>query len=278
MKKFRTALFNGYQKGAVDEYLEELTNELEELREDAIKAQSADQLSARLKQAEEQNAQLKKQLQEQSAKLEEEAAQSKRLLAEQEKQLADQELRLRQKEQEFQQERKRILEQNTEYAQNAEKLKKYETDYSSFMDLMVDMKAQARKIVTDAQADAEEILLMARKDADGITESAQADAEKITGQAMLEADDYRRNMESELEKRKEEEALKFQMARFKIAGYLDSLNRSQNKLLEVYEEFGRIVGQLPLRLGDVFSEKDFELLDDPRKEEKPSEQNTQENE
>ena len=163
----------------------------------------------------------------------------------------------------FQKEREQLLSQNAQYAENARKLKKYESDYSSFMDLMVDMKTQARKIVTDAQSDAEDILVMARKDAEGITESAQANAEKITGQAMADAADYRKNAENEMEKKKEEEAVKFQLARLKIAGYLDSLNRSQNKLLEVYEEFGRIVGQLPLRIGDVFSEKDFELLENP---------------
>lgn len=242
MKKFRTTLLNGYQRNAVDEYLKELTQELESLREDAAKGQSADQLSARLLQMEEQNRQLQRQLQEQNQQFQ--------------KQLQEQKLS-------FQKEREQLLSQNAQYAENARKLKKYESDYSSFMDLMVDMKTQARKIVTDAQSDAEDILVMARKDAEGITEAAQANAEKITGQAMADAADYRKNAENEMEKKKEEEAVKFQLARLKIAGYLDSLNRSQNKLLEVYEEFGRIVGQLPLRIGDVFSEKDFELLENP---------------
>ena len=32
MKKFRTTLFNGYQKNAVDDYLEDLMREMDELR------------------------------------------------------------------------------------------------------------------------------------------------------------------------------------------------------------------------------------------------------
>ena len=68
-------------------------------------------------------------------------------------------------------------------------------------------------------------------------------------------------MEAELEKRRREEAQKFEIARSNVAGYLESLNRSQNKLLEVYEEFGHVVEQLPLRIGDVFSEEPFELLE-----------------
>ena len=189
-----------------------------------------------------------------------------RQLKDRERQLSEKEQQiqqLQQKEDAFKAEQQRFSSLNDQYAETEEKLKRYENDYSSFMDLMVNMKTQARQIVTDAQADAEEILLMAKKDADNITSSARSDAEKITDQAKLSALDYRQNVEKELKKKQDEESLKFQLARFKIAGYLDSLNRSQNKLIEVYEEFGSLVGQLPLRLGDVFSEEPFELLDSP---------------
>ena len=294
MKKFRTALFNGYQKNAVDEYLEDLMQELEVLRQDAFKAQSAGQLRTQLEEIRQENERLQESLQEKSRKLEEEAEQKQLLISEHEKQLSnekqrlediDRELRnreqqlkekelqlqqLQQQENAFKEERQRLTSLNDQYAEKEEKLKRYENDYSSFMDLMVNMKSQARQIVTDAQSDAEEILLMAKKDADEITSSAQSEAEKITDRATLEALDYRQNVEKELKKRKEDESLKFQLARFRISEYLESLNRSQNRLISVYEEFGRLVGQLPLRLGDVFSDEPFELLDDPEKSQSES--------
>ena len=294
MKKFRTALFNGYQKNAVDEYLEDLMQELEVLRQDAFKAQSAGQLRTQLEEIRQENERLQESLQEKSRKLEEEAEQKQLLISEHEKQLSnekqrlediDRELRnreqqlkekelqlqqLQQQENAFKEERQRLTSLNDQYAEKEEKLKRYENDYSSFMDLMVNMKSQARQIVTDAQSDAEEILLMAKKDADEITSSAQSEAEKITDRAKLEALDYRQNVEKELKKRKEDESLKFQLARFRISEYLESLNRSQNRLISVYEEFGRLVGQLPLRLGDVFSDEPFELLDDPEKSQSES--------
>lgn len=294
MKKFRTALFNGYQKNAVDEYLEDLMQELEVLRQDAFKAQSAGQLRTQLEEIRQENERLQESLQEKSRKLEEEAEQKQLLISEHEKQLSnekqrlediDKELRnreqqlkekelqlqqLQQQENAFKEERQRLASLNDQYAEKEEKLKRYENDYSSFMDLMVNMKSQARQIVTDAQSDAEEILLMAKKDADEITSSAQSEAEKITDRAKLEALDYRQNVEKELKKRKEDESLKFQLARFRISEYLESLNRSQNRLISVYEEFGRLVGQLPLRLGDVFSDEPFELLDDPEKSQSES--------
>lgn len=248
MKKFRTALFNGYRRDAVDEYLEDLRQELEDLQEDAKRGRSAEQL---LSQMEKENEELRNQLQAQTEKLEKET---------------EQRLQLQKKQQEIQKEYDRLKELTAKSAENEEKLRKYESDYSGFMALMVNMKEQARQIVTEAQADAEQVLVMAKKEADGITTTARQNAEKIEKQAKNEAESYRESVETELEEKRQEEARKFELARFKVAGYLESLNRSQNKLLEVYEEFGRVVERLPLRIGDVFSEEPFELLDEKKKE------------
>lgn len=280
MNKFRTVIFNGYQKDAVDDYVDELIKEVDELREDALKGQSVEQLNEQIRLLELE----KEKLQEQVKTLEAGNSQKEQVIAEQEKQISmhqkqldEMKLHSQQREQKFEEERRRFASLDTQLMEKDEKLKKYENDYSDFMDLMVNMKSQARQIVMDAKSDAEEILLMAKKDAEEITStaqtdaekitfSAQADAEKITDQVKLDVEAYCQNVEKEMGRRREAEAEKFKMARYKIAGYLESLNRSQNKLLEVYEEFGRIVGQLPLRLGDVFSEEDFQLLEDPSAE------------
>lgn len=260
MKKFRTAFINGYQKNEVDEYLEEMLIELEDLRRDAQKGQEAERLRVQMEtEKEELQEQLRIQKEEMQAVIRQ-SEEKERLI----RQLQEEEGRL-------QAEKKHLSELNARSAENEEKLRKYESDYSSFMDLMVNMKSQAKKIVTDAQADAEEILRTAKKDADDITSSAQSDAEKITDQAKLSAREYQQNVKKEMEKKQTEEELKFQLARFKISEYLESLNRSQNMLIEVYESFGRLVEQLPLRIGDVFSEEPFELLAEQGKEKAPGE-------
>ncbi len=258
MKKFHTAFINGYQKSEVDEYLEDMMIELEDLRRDAQKGQAAERLRVQMEQMETE----KEELQEQLRTREEEIQALTRQLEEKEHLLQQ----LQEEESRLQEEKKHLSDLNEQFAEKEEKLRKYESDYSSFMDLMVNMKSQARKIVTDAQADAEEILRMAKKDADDITSSAQSDAEKITDQAKMSARDYQQDVEKQMEKKQKEEELKFQLARFKISEYLESLNRSQNMLIEVYEDFGRLVGQLPLRIGDVFSEEPFELLAEQGKE------------
>ena len=239
MKKFRTARFNGYQRNEVDEYLAELMEQTELL----------------------------------SRELKEEVALREEL---QQKVLEFQKERQR-FEEKFQKERQRSEEESARYAETEDKLRKYESDYSGFMALMVNMKEEAKKSVMDAQADAEQILRMAQKDADdimtaaqadadGIMSAAQADAEKITKQAEAEADDYKENMKKEMGREREKEAMKLQTARIKVTEYLDSLNRSQNKLIEVYEEFGRIMERLPLRIGDMLTEEPFAFLDVPEDE------------
>ena len=227
--KFRTSLFNGYKREAVDEYVEDLLQKIEDLETEIQEGRAAKASNSQLQ---EENERLKEQLRLQTEKL------------------------------------------DTERAADKEKLKKYESEYSGFMSLMVSMKEEAKKIVTDAQSDAEEVLRMAKKDADKITSAAREDAEKIREQAKTEADSCRQKVEEELFRKQEEEAEKFETARHKISEYLDSLNRSQNKVIDVYEEFGRIVEQLPLRLGDVFSSEPFELLEDPRRKKSEEEVGT----
>ncbi len=114
MKKFRTALFNGYQRNEVDEYLAELMEQTELL----------------------------------SRELKEEVALREEL---QQKVLEFQKERQR-FEEKFQKERQRSEEESARYAETEDKLRKYESDYSGFMALMVNMKEEAKKSVMDAQA------------------------------------------------------------------------------------------------------------------------------
>ena len=142
-----------------------------------------------------------------------------------------------------------------EHAGAAEKLKKYEKDYSDFMALMVNMKSQARQVVNEAKSSAEQILKAAKKDAEGTAAAAQSQAEQIVSQAKEEGRSLRENVERELEKRKEEETMKFQTASFRLANYLEALNRSQSRLLKAYEEMGHLVKLLPIKNGGCIFRK-----------------------
>ena len=43
--------------------------------------------------------------------------------------------------------------------------------------------------------------------------------------------------------------------------HFEAMRQTQEKLLEVYEQLGKVVGKLPLRIGDVLSEEPLELFD-----------------
>lgn len=51
------------------------------------------------------------------------------------------------------------------------------------------------------------------------------------------------------------------LAKYKLMNYLKALNDTQNKLVTTYNELGELVDKLPLRIGDIFSEEPFDLLE-----------------
>ena len=143
-----------------------------------------------------------------------------------------------------------------------EKLRKYESDYSGFMSLMVNMKEEAKRLVTDAQSDAEHILSAAQEKAEQITANAGEDANRITEQAKNEANQYKKEAEDSIFKQRQEDVMRFEAARIKIERYVDSINRTQQKLFDFYDEFGRVIKQLPISISDMLGEDAFKRLED----------------
>ena len=229
MREFRTTFFNGYQKADVDDYVNSLAAEVERLQKlgegGAEKERTIRELTERLESREEELRAAK----ERQKRLEEECC------------------------------RLRAVEEN--FSEIEEQLKKYEGGYSNFMDLMVSMKAQAREMVQEASRNAEEIINLAQRDAEKITSEAQAGAQDIAADAKIKAEKYWMNAEQEIAQKRKEEEESLKETQDRIEHYIASLKRSRGSLLEVYEQLGNVVGQLPLRLGDVFSDEPFELLD-----------------
>lgn len=95
---------------------------------------------------------------------------------------------------------------------------------------------------------------------------AKNDAEKIVTDAKQEAEALRFDTEAELQIQREENVRQFEQAKQRIQDYLYALNRTQAALIENYNEFGRLVEKMPLRLEDVFSREAMKLLDENKKE------------
>lgn len=231
MKEFRSVFFNGYQKAEVDEYVSSLTEELEALkRKNTGSLLEKDRLieelreKLRIQQEESQKAQVQKK--------------------------------------ELEEEHQRLKGLEEEFSGSQERLKKYEAGYSDFVDLMAGMKAQAREMVQEASKNAEEIISLAKKDADEITTSARTGARDITDAARLNAESYKLNAEQEIERKRLEEDARLNAARERLEAYLDSVKQAQYNLIDVYEQLGRVVRNMPMQLSDIYTDDQaVELLD-----------------
>ncbi len=140
-----------------------------------------------------------------------------------------------------------------EYNRNLEELKqqieeekkKRKIDYNAAVRVISIAEQEAKRVSLDARANAEKVLCDAKSEADALL--AQADREVK-------------------EKRSENEKL-YMAAKYKLAEYLNSINRTQSKLIESYNELGLLVKKMPLRIGDIFSDDPLELLPDDENEE-----------
>ena len=228
MANFRTVLFNGYQRADVDGYVEKLMEELSALQTEKDKIA-------------EEKRRMEETFQEKLKKEQEE-----RFRMQKELELARQQIS------EY---KERISLKSGQEMQRLEKLeqqlKNYERNYTVLARVLVDSKAEAEKIISDAKAEASVISDMAQKKAGEIEDAAK-----------LDAAGYMQQAEEEIKKRREEESSNFEHAKRSLEEYLNSLNRSQSSLIEVYNDLGILIKKMPLRIEDIFSKEPFCLLEE----------------
>lgn len=103
---------------------------------------------------------------------------------------------------------------------------------------------------------------MAKSDAEKIVTDARQEAEQLTFEKKREMEAMRFHTEAELQIQREENIRQFEQAKQRVQDYLHALNRTQAALIENYNELGRLVEKMPLRLEDVFSKEAMKLLDE----------------
>lgn len=256
MKRFRTVLVNGYQKSEVDRYIDALTEEAEKYEEEMNhelekKQELIQDLQNEVKELEERETSWK---------------QEKAILEEKVKACCEAET----KQAEFDAERLRQME---------EKLKEYEANYKTLADVLADARLEASRILSEARTEAEALTqeaqckaerttLEAQEDTERMIHTAKQDAEIIISTARNEAEEYREKTEEDMRRKREEDIGRFELARKNLADYLDSLNCSQSKLVETYNELGVLVERMPLRVADVFSDLPYQLLAEEKEKER----------
>lgn len=258
MKRFRTVLVNGYQKNEVDQYIDALIVEVDNYKEEMNQELGKKQeiilsLQNEVKELEEK----KKSWDQDKAMLEEKVKVCCETKQEQDELDAN---RLQQME---------------------EKLKEYEENYKTLADVLAEARLEASKILSVAKSEAdiltqkaqdkaEKIILKAQEDMDRMIHEAKREAEDIICTAQNEVEEYRKKTEEDLGRKREEDIEHFELARKNLEEYLNSLNHSQSKLVEIYNELGILVKRMPLRVADIFSNQPYQLLQEKKEEEKES--------
>lgn len=236
MKKFRTVFFKGYQKEEVDEYIELLVSELESLREkeDGVlekERQAVKELKLKMEEAQSEKEALEQQVN--ALLLEEE-----KLRKEHSKQLTELEQRMEQQ------------------------IEKQGIDYDAAMRVISIAEQEAKKVSLDARAGAEKVLSDAKSEAEKIAEIAKTEAQQMKFDAQKEADILLSEADREIKEKRTENERLYMAAKYKLVEYLNSINRSQGKLIETYNELGELIKKMPLRIDDVFSDEPLDLLSD----------------
>ena len=243
MRNFGMALFGGYKKDEVNEYIEHLIDELEELKEK--QDDSGQQLKDEVEQLREQITRQEKQLEDQERKLQDQ----KQKLEDQERQLsAGEQIKQKLEDQvrQLEEQPKEDPQATAKVEELQDKLKEYERRYDSVGRVL----SLAEKTVHEAEIEAA-----------GIVTSGKT-----------EVDEYRAQAERDLEKKRKKNEDDFMLAKYKLMNYLKALNDTQNKLVTTYNDLGALVEKLPLRIGDILSEEPFDLLEEPPARQKAEEE------
>lgn len=141
-------------------------------------------------------------------------------------------------------------------------MKNREFDYDAAMRVISIAEQEAKKVSLDARAGAEKVLSDAKSEAEKIAEIAKTEAQQMKFDAQKEADLLLSEADREIKEKRTENERLYMAAKYKLVEYLNSINRSQGKLIETYNELGELIKKMPLRIDDVFSDEPLDLLSD----------------
>lgn len=162
---------------------------------------------------------------------------------------------LKEKVAEYKEKNQKLTMENGETASLNTRLGEYEDSYKTFSALIQNAKKEAEQTILNAKHQAEQTIT-----------DADIEAEKIKREAKIKAEAFQKEAEAQINKKAEEHGKEYMLAKYKLMEYLNTLNKTQSKLIDIYNEFGGLVHKLPLRIEDIFSDEPFELLADQKKE------------
>lgn len=256
MERFRTSFFMGYNKDEVDEYIEILTQQLESAKRES--SGGAGQEDPELKSKVE-----TLQTEKNSLQAEKDDLQMKNisLRAEMDSlQTANSDLQLQLMELKSQVSRltKEAGERQAELLSGAnpmdgqlqEKMKDYDKKFAMLAVALANTEMEKAQAVAEAKANA-----------DKIVDEANEKARLCQQEAEEKAQQCRQEAEEKIKERWKEEEERHIIAKHRIKEYLKSLNKYQAQLVDTYNQLGRLVESMPLRLEDIIDGDFIEMSD-----------------
>ncbi len=279
MERFRTSLFMGYNKDEVDEYIEMLTEKLNKLSSVAGINQENPELKGKMEalQSEMDNLQMEKnglQSEMDNLKTKNISLQAERdsLQAERDSlRTANSDLQLQLMELESQvdrltkEARERQVEQsfdaNPVDSQLQEKMKDYDKKFAMLAVVLANAEVEKAQVVADAKANADKIVDEAKEKALQCQQEAEEKAMLCQREAEEKAALCQQEAEEKIKERWKEEEERHIIAKHRIKEYLKSLNKYQTQLVDTYNQLGRLVEGMPLRLENIIDGEFIESSD-----------------
>lgn len=260
---FRAALFGGYNKEDVMNYIQAMENDMEavklrgkkessELKVEIQKlTEEKEMLEQRVKelqaQAQSRDADAKVQEERVPAESAREDSALKEELAGARRKAADA-ADLRRRLQKAEEELRRF--QNVGI--NAEKSRRLEDEIAL-------LKEKKERCEEEFQA-ITRVLSDARKSAEKIEEDAKKRAKELLDQARSESEELKARLKTQIDKDLENKGIRLMAAKYKIEAYRKEINATQQKLYHLYNDMGKMTDSMPQRLEQLWEGDEYFAL------------------
>ena len=286
---FRVALFGGFNKEDVQEYMKTLENEIEakkvlhqkeknellrKIEEGKTAAAESEELEA-LKGELEKKASEAESLRSAVLRKEEEAAQLQRALdkSAEEHTLLEEELKKQREDPADERAQQELAELETENRRLEKQLEEAEKRLLKLEAEAEQLREEKEQEILDRETIAK-VLEDAYRNADLIREDGEKEREAMLKEAVAEAEKQREEIVSKVNSELEAKGIQLMAAKHKIEHYMKEVNSAQQGLYNIYMRMNRMMENMPLRLDDYWKGDQYKVMIQ-KKTEEPQEEKTE---
>ena len=286
---FRVALFGGFNKEDVQEYMKTLVNEIEAIKvlhqkeknellrkieEGKTAAAESEELEA-LKGELEKKASEAESLRSAVLRKEEEAAQLQRALdkSAEEHTLLEEELKKQREDPADERAQQELAELETENRRLEKQLEEAEKRLLKLEAEAEQLREEKEQEILDRETIAK-VLENAYRNADLIREDGEKEREPMLKEAVAEAEKQREEIVSKVNSELEAKGIQLMAAKHKIEHYMKEVNSAQQGLYNIYMRMNRMMENMPLRLDDYWKGDQYKVMIQ-KKTEEPQEEKTE---